>query len=284
MKPKFNRKFTVVSATVAPKATERYWRSWLTMSTLPGYSEVWFCSNADKSEGYLDAKGKEVLSGDKRNLLFVPGVVGVVPAFARGVRQAVIKSPDYIACLHDDVEILREGWDEVVVEFFETHPRTGLVGFGGALGLGRERMYLEPYDPMSLARHDFRSNMKQAEAHGKREATKQRVAVLDGFSLIGRTEFMLNTWNHLETLGVVHHAYDAAFGAMAARVGWEVWLLPLACHHAGGATAVASRDYQEWAKGQDPEGDQGFWKKSHEIVWNEFRDVLPLRVEPPETV
>jgi hypothetical protein len=39
---------------------------------------------------------------------------------------------------------------------------------------------------------------------------------------------------------------------------------------------VGDPNYQQWARQQDPAGDQGFWKQAHRIVYNEFTDVLPI--------
>lgn len=248
-------------------------------------------------------------------------ILGVVPAFALGVARALEDGADVIACLHDDLEINENGWDQDVREAFE-NPRVGLVGFGGARGLGSDDIYRTPYNPMQLARQDFVSNMRHAEAHGRRGLVPERVACLDGFSQIGRREFWegysyaraladfggvdgsgtnpvyikgnlseqeweQNLFERMEALGMVHHAYDACLGAFAARLGWEVWMLPVACHHFGGRTAVADNRYTDWArerfavtdwKGQHVEGDAACWTEAHRITYDQFRDVLPIRV------
>ena len=73
-------------------------------------------------------------------------------------------------------------------------------------------------------------------------------------------------------------AMDAALACLAKRFGWEVWCLPVACHHHGGLTAVADARYHAWARQQRPHGDLTFWAEAHRIVYDEFRDVLPIRV------
>lgn len=227
--------------------------------------------------------------------------LGVVPAFALGLSMALSHTQaSVIACLHDDVWIDEDGWDARVVEHFSAHPACGLAGFGGAKALGHPQIYQVPYDPMQLARGGFRSNMRDAEAHGSRTTETQRVACLDGFSQIGRRAYWMhvsagqeeeqllhnlaqerhvqerNLFGQLAALGVIHHAYDAALGCFAARLGWETWLIPVACHHAGGQTAVAHAPYHAWAATQIEDGDQGFWRQAHEIVYAQFRDTLPL--------
>lgn len=226
--------------------------------------------------------------------LYHQGYLGTVPAFAKGVQYALDHSEaTVIACLHDDLLIEEDGWDQTVVTHFAAHPACGLAGFGGALGLGAADIYQTPYDPMQLARQDFYSNLRDAEQHGVRVLQSARVSVLDGFSQIGRREFWQslhraaqargfsrNVLTGLAELGFVHHAYDAALGCLAKRMAWDVWYLPVACHHFGGRTAVLDQGYHEWAREQTEsgDGDQEFWEAAHAIAYREFKDVLPLRI------
>jgi hypothetical protein len=234
----------------------------------------------------------------------VNSYLGTVPAFRLGVERALQEDPpaDIIACLHDDLEITEQGWDDKVLEHFRRHPHCGLLGFGGAIALGDADLYQKPYNPMSLARQGFRSNMRDAELHGIRSLLAERVACLDGFSQIGRREFWLGQglrpnldnahdpdrygglrqWEApleaIEDHGIIHHFYDGALGALAERMGWEVWYLPVACHHFGGRTAVGDSGYQAWAAKQIPGGDQGYWEQSHRHAYDWLRDVLPIRI------
>lgn len=239
-------------------------------------------------------------------------ILGVVPAFNLGVKQALHDGAEIIACLHDDLEIQQPRWDDTVVQLFKACPRAGLVGFGGAKGLGADELYKAPYHPMQLARQNFRSNMRDAEAHGVRSEMAEPVACLDGFSQIGLASFWKglyptpndrvhpglwnppsDPWNNLfdlmEQWGVVHHFYDGMLGCFAKRLGYMTWYLPVACHHFGGRTAVADTRYHEWAAKQNPlahdvgtgaptPGDQVFWTRAHQIGYDQFRDVLPIRV------
>jgi hypothetical protein len=230
--------------------------------------------------------------------IHTPEYLGSVKAFRWGV-DACLQGPfDVIACLHDDFEIMEHDWDRKVLKYFTRRWDIGLLGFGGATGLGALDMYQKPYDPMSLARTGFRSDLVDAEVHGVRSVLAERVACLDGFSQIGRREFWegyrnpmaandplrhellwsLRPWHVLEDLGIVHHLYDGLLGAIAARNNWETWYVPLRAKHWGGRTAVGDPGYQDWAKQQDPQGDQGFWEQAHRIGYEQFQDVLPLRV------
>lgn len=218
--------------------------------------------------------------------------LGCVPAFRSGVDFVLDRTQaDIIGCLHDDLEILDPEWAIRVERLFQRQPEVGLVGFGGAIGLGDADLYQKPYAPQQLARIGFRSNLIDAEVHGVRSLLSERVACLDGFSLIGRRDFFLGIhnpetrpgpearpWTVLEELGIVHHLYDGLLGALADRYGWHTWYLPIRCRHYGGQTAVGDSGYQEWAKMKNGIGDQGFWEEAHRIGYEHFRDVLPLRV------
>lgn len=243
----------------------------------------------------------EVLNGGDTGKPYL----GVVPAFAAGVRRALAAGHEIIACLHDDLMILEDDWDLLVLQHFRMHPESGLAGFLGGKGLGRDDIYRTPYSPYQLAREQVLSNEKNAEAHGQRWLIPTRVAVLDGFSQIGRRKFWegrfrdgrlqrdqvypgdphawgphggTNLYAEMASWGLTHHAYDAALGAFAARLGWHVWMLPIQCWHLGGQTAVGDPGYAEWAKTIVPEGDQDFWAIAHQLVYERFRDVLPVRV------
>lgn len=229
-------------------------------------------------------------------------ILGVVPAFAIGVQRALEDGHEIIACLHDDLEIQEPRWDETVSRLFRACPRAGLCGFGGAKGLGDPDIYQTPYNPHQLARREFRSNMRDAEAHGVRSQVAEPVACLDGFSQIGLASFWrqqklgvpvyegtgrpLNLFEVMQQWGVTHHFYDGMLGCFAKRLGYQVWYLPIACHHSGGATAVGDKRYQKWAnaqpitrdsRGHMAGGDQGFWLKAHQVGYDEFKDVLPIR-------
>lgn len=239
-----------------------------------------------------------IMAGQPIAWLQTETYLGSVPAFRRGVGVA-LRDAEIIACLHDDFEILEYGWDQKVIRAFARNPNMGLAGFGGAISLGHEDMYQKPYNPMSLARGGFRSNLVDAEVHGVRSLLSEQVACLDGFSQIGRNDFFrgiwspakiaderlsagtkpaVPVWQALEDLGIVHHLYDSLLGAIAARHGWETWYLPLRAQHHGGRTAVGDSGYGDWAKTQVAEGDHGFWKAAHAIGYEAFKDVLPLRV------
>jgi len=278
-------KLAVVTATVDPTRTSSFWKTWRENAGM--YFQVVVVWNNREDEGPEAWRRETVADVLKLQGLVQPGdcVIsqrgfgGVVSSFQQAVEYAALEmDADVVACLHDDVAIYERDWAAKVVKWFDARAQCLLLGFGGATGLGDPDIYKKLYAPHQLARRNFVSNMKDAEAHGKRVEHPTRVACLDGFSQVGRASFMRGAFKKLVEMGVRHHAYDAALGAFAKRAAGEAWMLPIYCHHHGGLTAVGDPRYQDWAKTQHPEGDEGFWKEAHEKVYEELRDVLPIDV------
>jgi hypothetical protein len=281
-------KLSVVTGIVDPARTIRYWEGWRhTAGTLfEGHAVL---------NGVTPGVGVGVANyllelANPGTLQLHPQILGTVGSFLQGVGAVPgLEAEDTIvALLHDDLKITEAGWGDKILEHFASHPDCGLAGFGGASGVGVEGMYERPFDPMSLVRHDFQSNMRDAEAHGRRVTTPRKVAVLDGFSLVARGPLAIAALTNLSGRGVVHHAYDVYFGVLAKQLGYETWLLPFECHHGGGQTAVANPKYAEWAQKRfvalDPAsdevvGDQAVWMHAHRQVYELSRGVLPFAVE-----
>ncbi len=208
----------------------------------------------------------------------VQGTYGVVPAFAEGVAEAFANGAEAVVCLHDDVRIDQRDWDVLVQQHLDAGVK--FAGFGGAIQLGSYDLYHTPYDPMQLARGGFVSNMQAAEAHGRRVRSAMDCVVFDGFCQIGTKDWFATAWQFLAASGMVHHWYDGALGCLAAQAGVQPGkMIPVACHHYGGRTAVGNLDYQTWARAQRPQGDQAFWLESHQWGYDTFKGVLPLSVE-----
>lgn len=180
-----------------------------------------------------------------------------------------------LAYIHDDVEILENGWDERVLRAF-SDPHVGLVGFGGATGLGGQEIYKVAYEIHQLGRRDFYSNMVDAEVHGKRQTSEMPIVFTDGFSMFLRRSLLdkIDGWSWWP-FHLVHHAYDYGIACMARRHGYSAMLAPCAVRHIGGQTAMMAV-HQDMAKQHG--GDTQVHKDSHRFVYETFRDVLPLRL------
>lgn len=282
-------KVAIVTATTLPERASACVQTWGINPTLPCVAVI-NGPQVEKADGFGFVK-------DGLTVLLKKEYLGSVPAFHYGVDWALAHTDaDIIACLHDDLEIHAPNWAHTVVRHFERHPACGLAGFGGALGIGDLDIYTKPYAPVQLARTHFRSNLVDAETHGIRSLVAEPVACLDGFSQIGRRAFWegikrsavepheaealhAQPLRALDRLGMKHHAYDTALGVLAFVLNWEVWYLPVRCHHLGGQTAVGDPGYQEWAKRQTAGiGDQAFWVQAHEALYELGRGILPIRV------
>jgi hypothetical protein len=246
----------------------------------------WMETATTKPELFVELNGKATYAPEDfspmdrliANVEVHAGYLGTVKAFLAGTKRALETDAEIICSFHDDLIINEPGWDDKTLEFFRRHPGAGLVGFGGAIGLADDDIGRKPFAPVQLARKGFRSNLVDAEVHGLRSTLAERVACLDAFSMIFRRDFAATAWADMDRLGIVHHFQDGAAACLAARAGLDVWYLPVACQHLGGRTAVGDAGYQTWAKAQIDGGDQGFWQKSHEVAWQEFKNELPIRV------
>lgn len=207
------------------------------------------------------------------SLATYPDRGGPVVSLQRGYEYT---EGDILAYIHDDVVIHEPGWDQRVLTEFDD-PSVGVVGFGGALELGLQGIYRTPYRLQQLARTDYMSNVDDAPVHGQRFVGERDVVVLDGFSLIVRRKLLdkAGGWpiDHL-----MFHMYDAWLACMARRLGYRTRLVGVRCHHYGGRTST-QRPYNEWLGEKHGKTDADVHREAHEWVYDEFRDVLPLKLE-----
>lgn len=182
---------------------------------------------------------------------------------------------DVLVYLHDDTEIHDLEWQLRVEEQFSIGPQVAVVGFGGATGIGDRDIYKKPYRIEQLARQDYRSNQSDWEVHGTRETGSRRVAVIDGFAVAVRGSFLarIGGWAWMKT---DFHCYDIALCLMAARLGLKVKMVGVhATHHGGGTSTKA--EYKEWCEERGTTLEEEH-RAPHRWLYEEFRDVLPLRV------
>jgi hypothetical protein len=220
-------------------------------------------------------KGDNIKVSRVRNLSENVGVV-------RGLHQLWemsqdVSSPDdVLAILHDDFWVEELGWDKRVQGVFDRDPRCGLAGFGGSTALGGDEIYKKPYEVHQLGRRNFFSNMNGAEHHGKRVTEEMPIVFTDGQSMIFRKRLLddMGGWSWWPD-DCVHHAYDYAAACMARRHGYTAWLVPCAVHHENFQTA-SQPVYKDLADKYG--GDAAVHDRSHRFVYEEFRDVLPLRL------
>lgn len=205
--------------------------------------------------------------------LRINGDEGVVHTYERAYRQTI--EPTILAYMHDDVTIHDEEWkNRIEAEFAD--PKVAIVGMGGALGMGTPEIYKRPYEIWQLQRIDYYSNQTDWQVHGKLETGARDVAVVDGFFMAVRRSFLdeIGGWSWMQTR---FHCYDLALCLMVHRRGWKVRMVGVNCTHHGGKTST-SAEYKEWleAQGTNQADDHSV---PHKWLYDEFRDVLPLRVK-----
>lgn len=223
----------------------------------------------------------------------LPENVGAPAAFhllwemAREQHPEVSPERHLICYVHDDLKVLESGWNKRVERLFGSHHRAMLAGFAGTTGLGHGDIYKEPYDLTQLSRQGpLLSNLLlHAEFHGRRVTKEQQVAFVDGYAMVLRRSFLDErygwSWWPPEC---IHHSYDYGIACMVKRHGGETWLVPV--HHDHGvpdkithgrhAGTAGNPIYLELAKKYG--GVAEVHARGHRFVYDEFRDVLPIRV------
>ena len=184
---------------------------------------------------------------------------------------------EFIAYVHDDVTVHDTNWLDSIENLFDQRPNCVVVGLGGATGLGHPDIYKKPYDIRQMARRGYVSNQTDCQTHGGLEKGEKQVAVVDAFFLAVRTAWLkqIGGWpvDHLS-----HHCLDLWICLEAARRGKEVWMVGAECtHHGGGTSTKPVYEQAAWLQGGSLASDHG---EPHRWLYAEYRDVLPLRVNP----
>lgn len=172
--------------------------------------------------------------------------VGVMP----GLNQAwrILKgSTDYIFYPHNDLLIYEKNWDDKLVRVLSSLPECGVAGFYGAKAIGVPGIYKTPYQMQQLVRMGnvsacYRMN---AAIHGflPPSGETEEVAVMDGFSLIVRTE-LLNKLDGFDRSYPPHHNYDNDISLESLDKGYKNYVIAMDADHLGGRTDVG----EDWTK------------------------------------
>lgn len=188
---------------------------------------------------------------------------------------------DVLAYFHSDLFIHEPRWDFRVLAEFENNPDVAVVSFFGARELGRPHIYTEPhpYDYRQLARGDCWSNMRDAEIHGRRNRGEIDVAMIDSFSLIVRRSFLEDLGGWPVNYYYPSHCSDMWLCCMAARHKQRVRMVGVSCtHNSGGVRGDGRFVYADWAKNVVGLTDQEMHQRNHRFLYDDFRDVLPIKV------
>jgi hypothetical protein len=104
------------------------------------------------------------------------------------------------------------------------------------------------------------------------------VAMIDSFSLIVRRSFLdeIGGWPmHCPP----SHGSDMWICMMAARYKKKIRLVGIDCSHAsGGVRGDGSFDYPAWAAATQWGSDAAMHQVWHRYLYEEFKDVLPIKV------
>lgn len=208
----------------------------------------------------------------------------------KGMNQAwgVLKNvTDYILFIHNDVLIHEKGWDIKLGRLLEGLPDCGVAGFYGAKGIGTHDIYRTPYVMQQLIRVENVSNCNRMNPaiHGfrsirKNEVTKgetEEVAVLDGFSLLVKTELLNKLEGFDRSLGP-HHSYDNQLCLDSMNLGYRNFVLSMDADHLGGRTDVL----EDWNKNFG-KSKADIHKDSHIPLYEKWKPgknkiTLPIRV------
>jgi len=218
--------------------------------------------------------------------------VGNYAAFAQGLKLAQKREADVIAFFHSDLIIHERWWDDRVRVAFEQDPKLGLLGFigsreidgSGGRGLGTASNFLGLFGG------------GPAEVHGARLTGLMPAAVVDGCSMIFRTEALAQIGSRRDY--PPHHFYDRLMSCEVLEAGWRVAVLGIGCDHLGGRTAVLVPQYHEFAEAWcrehevslEPDGDGwdlAVYREAERQFLREYRDgkhFIPVRVEHDWTV
>lgn len=178
-----------------------------------------------------------------------------------------------IGYMHSDMYLLEHRWDQrVLAEFGD--PQVAVVGFVGATRLAVDDIYKLPYDYRQLARADVWSNLTDAEVHGGRDAGSRQVAVVDSCAVFVRRQFLerIGGWPAREYPNS-SHCSDLWICLMAARHGMQVRMVGVAASHRSGGRGSAGEGWLN-ARG----GDAAMHRRAHDLIYDQFRPELPLRI------
>ena len=178
-----------------------------------------------------------------------------------------------VGFLHADLTIHEAGWDQRVLEAFEDE-NVGVVGFVGATRLGVDEIYKVPYDYRQLARGDVWSNLSDWSEHGGHETGTRAVAVLDSCAVFCRHSLLdrIGGWP-VSRYPNSSHCSDLWICCMAARLHMQTHMVGVAATHRSGGRGSLG---EAWLN--DRGGDQKLHRLAHELIYEDFRPELPLRI------
>jgi hypothetical protein len=185
---------------------------------------------------------------------------------------------DVLGYMHSDLFIHEKGWNERVLNEFEADD-VAIVSFGGSLRHGSPDLYRTPYVYTQLARSPFLSNMTDAEAHGFRETGARDVAVVDSMAFFVRRSFLDRIGGWPVATYPPNHCSDYWCCLMAHRHRQRIRMVGVSITHGGGGVGRGGFNYPAWAATTRWHDDATMHRVGHDLIYNDFRDVLPVEVK-----
>ena len=199
-----------------------------------------------------------------RHPSYIVPFYSIIDAYEIGFRAC---QSDILGYVHDDVIVHSPEWRCRVIEEFDD-PEVALVGFAGATGHCQSFLYARPFYIPNMVRIDFRSNLLDAEKHGTRLLGSMNAAVLDGLAFFVRRSFLEGVGGWPLGTPCNYFMYMEWLSCMVRRYGKKIRVVGVPCQHLGGKSSGLNSSFHP-----DYEGE-------HRYIYEEFRDVLPARVEP----
>lgn len=214
--------------------------------------------------------------------------VGVLPALNQAYKVAG-KAFDYLFYTHSDVVMYEQNWTDKLTRILESLPDCGVAGFYGAKGIGTWDVYKRPYAMQQLVRVENVSGCHRMDAsvHGFRnlrgDQDFEEVAVMDGFSLIVKTE-LLDKIGGFDTKYPVHHMYDNDICVESLDKGYRNYVIRMDAFHHGGRTDVGENWAEAFGKTKQQihqEAHPVFYEKWHpaHVTAGNHNVCLPIRVQ-----
>lgn len=153
---------------------------------------------------------------------------------------------DILVFFHSDFFVYEKSWDTRVMSAFEQDVKLGLIGFIGSNEIdnfgGRGAGTMSNFQGREVKR--WKGSL--AEAHGRRIDDFRQAAVVDGCSLIFKTQ-------KLKEIGFLpkfppHHFYDRLMCCQILEKGYNVGVLGIECDHISGQTANQENKWDMQAK------------------------------------
>lgn len=213
-----------------------------------------------------------------RDVVVYDDIEGEQAGFLAKLQRFYLESnADVLGYIHADCYVQEKGWDALVLKEFKD-AKVAIAAFSGATGHGSPDIYRTPYDFRQLVRTEFRSNLTDAESHGIRSTIAQDVAVVDSFAMFLRRDFLVRCGGWPVATYPPCHCSDYWCCLMAHRLGMRVRYVPVKCHHRSGGSHLGTFDYPSWLRTTTWGDDVTCHRVGHRLLYDEFRDVLPVRV------